>query len=304
MNPAPPAWSTRRVTRLGFLAAAGTALFVLESLVPLPLPFLKIGLANISTLLALLAGGVTDAMVVVILRIVAGSLLTGSFLGPAFLIALPAGVMSAAGMSLARTLTGRLFGPVGLSLVGSSLHVVTQLAIVSLLFVHNDALLSLLPLLLFTALIGGVVVGFAAGRLLPPLAASGLVARKDSIREGAGTRMADKVALVALTAFIAASFALPGGTAGTTVLVQVNDKTVARLDLRSDGEVTVNGLRGLLVVQTRGGKVRVAEAGCPNRICVRTGWRSKAGDVIVCVPNRMLVRILGDEPAGVRGVTG
>ena len=304
MNPAPAAWPTRRVTRLGFLAAAGTALFVLEALVPLPLPFLKIGLANVSTLLALLTGGVTDAMVVVILRIVAGSLLTGSFLGPAFLIALPAGVVSAAGMSFARTLTGRLFGPVGLSLIGSSLHVVTQLAIVSLLFVRNDALLSLLPLLLFTALIGGVVVGFAAARLLPPLAASGLLAGEGVFPGRSRTRMADKIALVALTACIAASFALPGGRAGTTVLVQVDDRTVARLDLRTDGEVTVHGLRGSLVVQTLAGKVRVAEAACPNRICVRTGWRNNAGDVIVCVPNRMIVRILGEEPAGVRGVTG
>ncbi len=304
MNPPPGAWSTRRVTRLGFLAAAGTALFVLESLVPLPLPFLKIGLANISTLLALLAGGVADAMVVVTLRIVAGSLLTGSFLGPAFLIALPAGVMAAAGMSLVRTFTGRMFGPVGLSLVGSLLHVVTQLAVVALLYVRNGALVSLLPLLLFTALIGGAVVGFAAGRLLPALTASGLVAQENSAGVGTRTRMADKIALVTMTALIAASFVLPGGPPGGTVLVQVNDKTVARLDLRTDSEVTVAGFIGSVRVQTREGKVRVAEAGCPNRICVRTGWRNRAGDIIVCVPNRMVVRILGQEPAGIQGVTG
>lgn len=302
MNTAPDAWSTRRVTRLGFLAAAGTALFVLESLIPLPLPFLKIGLANISTLLALLTGGAGDALVVVTLRIIAGSLLTGSFLGPAFLIALPAGVTAAAGMSLTRALSGRLFGPVGLSLVGSSLHVVTQLAVVTLLYVRNDALLSLLPLLLLTALIGGVVVGVAAGRLLPALTASGLVRRGASVREG--VPMADKVALVGLTALIAASFVLPGGMEGESVLVQVNDKTVARLDLRSDGEVTVEGPRGGLVVQTQGGKVRVMEAACPNRICVRTGWRRTAGEVIVCVPNRTVVRILGAEQGGIRGVTG
>ena len=304
MKEGPGAWPTRRVTRLGFLAAAGTALFVLESLIPLPLPFLKIGLANVSTLLALLAGGVADALIVVVLRVVAGSLLTGAFLGPAFLIALPAGVMAAVGMSVVRSIAGKFFGPVGLSLVGSSLHVMMQLGIVALLYVRNSALMSLLPLLLVTALLGGVVVGVVAGRLLPPLAASGLAPSAESLRTAGRWRMADTMALLVLAAFIAGAFLFAGGSTGTTVLVQVNDRTVGKLDLRSDGEITIAGDRGTLVVQTRDGRVRVAEADCPNKICVRTGWRSKAGDVIVCVPNKTVVRILGGTPAGIQGVTG
>jgi heptaprenyl diphosphate synthase len=277
---------------------------VLESLIPLPLPFLKIGIANISTLLALLSSGAADALIVVLIRILAGSLLTGAFLGPAFLIALSAGIVSAAGMSAVRALTGKLFGPVGLSLIGSSLHVTTQLGVVALLYVRNEALVSLLPLLLFTALCGGVVVGLAASRLLPPLAPPAMNAADPGLRETVRMKMADRIALVGLPALIAGSLLLGGGSSGTTVLVDVHDRTVARLDLRIDSEVMVAGEHGALRVQTQGGRVRVAEADCPNHICVRTGWRSRAGEVIVCVPNRVVIRILGAPPEGIQGVTG
>jgi hypothetical protein len=50
--------------------------------------------------------------------------------------------------------------------------------------------------------------------------------------------------------------------------------------------------------------VAITHAECPNHICVRTGWRSKAGDVIVCVPNKTIVRILGDTAEDTRVITG
>ena len=296
-----PRWSVRRVTRLGFLTAAGTALFVLESLIPLPLPFLKVGLANISTLLALLVGGPADALSVVFLRVCAGSLVTGSFLGPAFILAMTAGIVSAGVMALVRAATGRLFGPLGISLAGSTAHVCTQMALVILLYVRSAAVAGLLPALLATALVGGTVVGLVTSRLLgalPPDAGAGSSTPARRLTAG------DAVAGILLAAAVAASFALVPGADGSTVLVDVAGKTVEKLDLRENGTVTVRGEKGELTIEVRDGRVRVAEADCPNRICVRTGWRSRGGDVIVCVPNRAIVRILGKDNTVVGGITG
>jgi heptaprenyl diphosphate synthase len=292
------------VTRLGFLASIGTALFVLESLIPLPLPFLKVGLANVSTLITLFVSGPADALIVVFLRVLAGSLITGSFLGPAFILAMSAGIVSAAVMGGLRGVTGRTFGPVGLSLAGSSAHVATQIAVVGLLYVRNSAVIHLLPLLLVTALVGGLIVGIVSSRLLSALAASGVLSSSPPSPLPPNLTPWDVGATVILCACIAASFIVHPGAEGSAVLVEVAGRTVEKLDIHEDREVTFLGEKGEMKVEVRGGRVRVVEADCPNRICVRAGWRSREGEVIVCVPNRTVIRILGRENNEVGGITG
>jgi len=70
--------------RIARLAAAAIALTVAEAAIPLPLPGIKPGLANIVTLIVLWRYGWRDAAWVSLLRVLAGSLLLGQFLAPAF----------------------------------------------------------------------------------------------------------------------------------------------------------------------------------------------------------------------------
>jgi heptaprenyl diphosphate synthase len=71
-------------------------------------------------------------------------------------------------MWLARS-AGKIFSVVGISLIGSVTHVITQVVLVMLLFVRDSSLLLLLPLLLISAIIGGLIVGFISLKLLPVL---------------------------------------------------------------------------------------------------------------------------------------
>ncbi len=297
------AWTVRRVTRLGFLASMGTALFVLESLIPLPLPFLKVGLANISTLVMLIVSGPADALIVVFLRVLVGSLVTGSFLGPAFILAMAAGVVSAAVMGAVHTIARRAFGAVGVSLAGSTAHVSTQIALVGLLYVRSAAVVHLLPVLLLTALAGGLVVGIVTSRLLGAFSGTGVFSPGGQSLPRTFTAW-DVAAAIVLVACTGASFVVFSGSEGSLVLVDVAGKTVEKLDLHENRDVTVRGEFGIMHIEVRQGKVRVADADCPNRICVRTGWRSREGEVIVCVPNKTVVRIVGQSTTEVGAITG
>jgi heptaprenyl diphosphate synthase len=160
---------TRRLTAIAFLAAAGIAMFVIESYIPLPLPFMKIGLANVSSVLALMMFGASAMFAVVGIRIVVGSLLVGTFMSPGFILAVSAGISSALLMSLTKLGARDLFSAFGLSLIGSFTHVFVQLLIVRYVFVQNAAVGLLLPLLLVAALVGGTVVGWLSLRLLKSL---------------------------------------------------------------------------------------------------------------------------------------
>ena len=158
--------SPRHITTLALLAAVGIALFVIESFIPMPFPFLKIGLANVSSPPALMVFGVWEILLVVILRIVVGSFMIDSLFSPGFLLAIAGGTASAVVMAGAKAITRDLFSVVGISLIGSLTHMMTQFLLVLFLYVQNQAIVFLLPLLLFSALVGGLVVGWIASRLL------------------------------------------------------------------------------------------------------------------------------------------
>jgi uncharacterized membrane protein len=159
--------TTREVTKVAMLTAVGIALFVVESFVPAPLPFLKIGFANISSVVAMMSLGVSQMFVVVFLRVLVGSMLVGSLFTPGFVLALSGGITSGIAMAIARVARKDMFSPVGISLIGSLTHVSTQFLLVLLLYVQNPAILYLLPMLLSSGVIGGIIVGWISSRLIP-----------------------------------------------------------------------------------------------------------------------------------------
>ncbi len=75
------------------------------------------------------------------------------------------------------------------------------------------------------------------------------------------------------------------------VVIELAGKPEYTYPLNVDRTFSVKGPIGAAVIEIKGGKVRVAEAPCPNQICVKEGWISRGA--IVCVPNRLVV-IVGD----------
>jgi hypothetical protein len=71
------------------------------------------------------------------------------------------------------------------------------------------------------------------------------------------------------------------------VVVELAGKPVYTFPLNVDRTFTVNGPIGKAVIEIKGGRVRIAEAPCPNQICVKEGWITRGA--IVCVPNRLVV---------------
>ncbi len=98
--------SARKITQLALLTGAGLALFLFESLIPRPLPWIKPGLSQIATIVALYAYGWREAIAVVAARVCLGALLIGSFAGPGFWLALPAGAAAALVMALVHRWSG------------------------------------------------------------------------------------------------------------------------------------------------------------------------------------------------------
>lgn len=152
--------------RVAALSAAAIGLTLAEAAIPLPIPGVKPGLANIVTLVVLYRYGWSMAAWVAGLRIVAGALFLGQFLTPAFVLSVSGGVASLLTLAWAAHLPRRWFGPVSLSLLAAFAHIGAQLMVVDVWLMPGGGLLALMPLFLSAAWVTGLVNGLAVAHLL------------------------------------------------------------------------------------------------------------------------------------------
>ena len=85
--------------------------------------------------------------------------------------------------------------------------------------------------------------------------------------------------------------------------IYLGGELVAQLPLDRDGTYEVEGDYHNTVT-VKDGKVAVTHSDCPGGDCLHSGWISTAGRSIVCLPNRMEIRLEGVESDGVDIVIG
>ena len=107
---------------------------------------------------------------------------------------------------------------------------------------------------------------------------------------------------VALAALVLLLVLRLGAPAGQTAVVTTPDGTVT-LSLASDTERTFTGSGDIRVtVEVRDGQVRVAQSGCPDQVCVHSGWLSRSGQSAACVPAGIAVQVTGETDDGIDAV--
>lgn len=156
----------RKLVSLSLITAVGLILFSVETSIPRPLPWMRLGLANIAPLLALVFYGGWEAAGVMAAKVVVGGLLSGCILGPSFLLASAGGCAAVCCMSVAHRVAGSRFSVVGISVIGSASHNLTQLAVAGAWLIGPGAAAMLAPFFLLSGLVAGLLVGLVAQVLL------------------------------------------------------------------------------------------------------------------------------------------
>ncbi len=152
--------------RIALLAALAITIHIAESALPTPLPGIKPGLANIITIATLCLYGLRTAAWVLMLRVLAGSLLLGTFLSPTFALSFSGAVAALLVLSVARLTPGLGFGAVGYSLLAAMAHMAGQFTVAYWLFIPHPALLQLFPVLMTAAVLFGLVSGIIVATML------------------------------------------------------------------------------------------------------------------------------------------
>lgn len=157
----------KRLTRMALLAALALIIFVLEAQLPplVPIPGVKLGLANIITVYAMFRLGPRDALLILLTRILLGNLFAGSVM--ALLFSLGGGLLCWVVMLLLRPLLTEKQIWVA-SPLGAIAHNLGQMA-VTLAVYRTAQLMIYLPVLLLSGLITGLFTGLSAQFLIQRL---------------------------------------------------------------------------------------------------------------------------------------
>jgi len=103
------------------------------------------------------------------------------------------------------------------------------------------------------------------------------------------------IAAILTVSLIAVGILLLTRREGAEVVVSVGGEEVARYPLSENGEYSVNGGSNVFVIEN--GEVYMKTATCHGyQDCIETGRIKYKNQTIVCLPNTVELRIVGDAP--------
>ncbi len=150
---------TKRVCVISMLLAMAIVLNIVESFIPVYIPGVKLGLANIVILIMLYEFQPGEALAVDLLRIGLVGVLRGNLFSPTFMMSLSGGILSFFMMYIFSRLS--FFSPIGVSVLGALSHAVGQV-LVAIVILGSQAVLYYLPFIGILSILTGILSGILA----------------------------------------------------------------------------------------------------------------------------------------------
>lgn len=150
----------KKTIRLSALSAIALTIFIIEIQIPplVPIPGIKLGLANIITLIILSLYGTKEASAVLFIRIFLGSIFSGQMIN--LLYSLSGGILCLVVMSILMKLLGKK-NLCFISIAGAIAHNIGQIT-VSMIILETTSVLYYLPILLISGVITGAFTGIVS----------------------------------------------------------------------------------------------------------------------------------------------
>ena len=158
--------NTKKTARYGLLTALAFIFSYIENviMVPVPVPGIKLGLANLVVLAALYRMGAVPAAFVSVVRVVLAGL---TFHNPMMMLYSLAGCTLSLLVMILLKKTGR-FGMMGVSVAGGVMHNLGQL-LVAAAVLETSALAWYFPVLMVSGCLAGIVIGAAGAEVVKRL---------------------------------------------------------------------------------------------------------------------------------------
>ncbi|MFC2386593.1 Gx transporter family protein, partial [Treponema socranskii] len=151
---------TDQSSRVPFFAALCLFLSAVEYAIPKPLPFMRLGLANLPILISLAMMSKRDVAFLIVLKVLGQALISGTLFSYVFVFSAAGSFASGFAMLLLYALfhKTKLMSNIGLSLAGALANNAAQVAVARVM-IFGTQTRYIAPLLFFTGLVTGLVLG-------------------------------------------------------------------------------------------------------------------------------------------------
>jgi heptaprenyl diphosphate synthase len=150
--------SSERKDLIAFLAGFALFLSLLEYLIPKPVPFLRLGLANIPLMIGLFLLSPGELCLLALLKVVGQGMVGGTLLSYVFLFSLVGTSASVLIMLTLKQVAKQHISLIGLGIAGALASNICQLGM-GVLFLFGPESMVLAPLFLTTGLVSGFLLG-------------------------------------------------------------------------------------------------------------------------------------------------
>jgi heptaprenyl diphosphate synthase len=159
----------RDIKKIALLVSCAAVLQIAESLLPHPIPGIRLGLANMITLVALVNIGFRAAIEIAVFRTIISSFILGTFLSPAFFLSFSGSFISALVMGALlklSTLNHKVYlSIIGISMMGAVTHNMVQISLVYFLLIQHRGVFLLLPWIGISSVLMGWITGLVAAQV-------------------------------------------------------------------------------------------------------------------------------------------
>lgn len=154
-----------KILKIGMFLSLSAVLQIAENffVIPLFIPGVKLGLANIVTLVSLYVFGYRDTLKLGIMRVVLAGLVKNGF-GVNFLFSLSGVLLSVTASALFKKYSR--MSVTGISIAGANFHILAQVIAARFIYRTNLFLVAYLPYMLLVTIVTGAVTGYFGKEVL------------------------------------------------------------------------------------------------------------------------------------------
>lgn len=157
--------STRKIVFLAIMISISIVLSIVESSIStllFPIPGMKLGLANIATMVVVYTIDRKSGVIVALTRIILVGLIYSGLFTPSFWISISGGVLA---ILVIISLSGTKLSIYTVSVLAALLHMVGQI-IAAIIVVQTTSLFYLLPYMILLSVPAGIITGYLANRII------------------------------------------------------------------------------------------------------------------------------------------
>lgn len=101
--------------------------------------------------------------------------------------------------------------------------------------------------------------------------------------------------LVLISLIFITYFKVFNNETSNTAHVYYENEVVLKIDLTKDNEYDVEGYNGNIHIVVKDNKIKVDEENSPKHLCSKQGFISSSNESIVCLPNKVVIKILSKD---------